>query len=202
MELLQAIQGRRSIRRYQDRDVPPESVRELIDAARLAPSGANSQPWRFVAVRSAEKRKALRDGTVRFAADAPLVIACCVDLDAYRDVGRLGAEMRANGMFDGVDATTAVFDEFVRTEKPLTEAALRSYCMFNSAFAMENLVLRAHDLGLGACIVAMFNQQIVREILELPDNVVITALIAVGYPAQSPAARPRLALEEVFLKEI
>lgn len=202
MELDQAIQGRRSIRRYQDIPVPQSAVNEMIEAARLAPSGANSQPWRFVVVRSQEKRNALREGTVRFAADAPLVIACCVDLDSYRDIDKLGQAMYQHGMYDGVDNTTKVFDEFVRTERPLEESALRSYCMFNSAFAVENMVLRAHDLGLGTCIVAMFNQTVVRELLELPDNLVITMLISVGYPAEDPGPRPRLSLGELLLKEI
>ncbi len=202
MELEQAIRDRRSIRKYLDKEVPAEAVTELIEAARLAPSGANSQPWRFVIVRSDEKRLALREGTVRFAADAPLVIACCVDPNSYRDIDKLGKEMYANGMFDGVDASTKVYDEFVRTEQPLNDAALRTYCMFNSAFAMENLVLRAHDLGLGTCIVAMFNQQVVRKILDIPENLIVTALIGVGYPAQSPPPRPRRSLAEVLIKEI
>ena len=202
MELKQAICDRRSIRKYEDKEVPAELVLELLEAARQAPSSANCQPWRFVVVRSEEKRNALREGTVRFAADAPLVIACCVDLDSFRNIGALAKEMHANGMYDGVDNTTKVYDEFVRTEAPLTESALKSYLMFNSGFAMENLCLRAHDLGLGTCIVAMFNQQVVREILELPEDIVITSLISVGYPAQDPGPRPRLALEEVFLKEL
>lgn len=202
MELNQAIQDRRSIRKYRDIPVPQSAVEAMIDAARLAPSGANSQPWRFVVIRSEEKRRALREGTVRFAADAPLVIACCVDLDSYRDIDKLGQQMYLHGMYDGVDNSTKVYDEFVRTEKPLEASALRSYCMFNSAFAVENMVLRAHDLGLGTCIVAMFNQQVVRELLEIPNNLVVTMLISVGYPAEEPGPRPRMALQEVLFKEI
>ena len=72
MELKQAICDRRSIRKYEDKEVPAELVLELLEAARQAPSSANCQPWRFVVVRSEEKRNALREGTVRFAADAPL----------------------------------------------------------------------------------------------------------------------------------
>lgn len=202
MELKQAVFDRRSIRRYQDREVPAELVTELLEAARQAPSSANCQPWRFVVVRSAEKRQALRSATSRFAADAPLVIACCVELDSFRDVPALGREMRATGMYDGVDTTIPVHDEFVRPEKPLTESALKSYLMFNSAFAMENLCLRAHDLGLGTCIVAMFSQQLLREILELPQGMVVTGLISVGWPDQDPPPRPRRPLEELLLKEI
>lgn len=202
MELRDVIRDRRSIRKYKGIQVPRGAVREIIDAARLAPSGANSQPWRFVVIRSEEKRRALREGTVRFIADAPVIIACCVDLNAYRDVDKLSQEMFRHGMFDGVDLTTKVYDEFVRTERPLEESALRSYCMFNSAFAIENLVLRAHDLGLGTCIAAMFNQTVIREILDLPEDMVVTALIGVGYPAEDPAPRPRRDLSEILLKEI
>jgi len=202
MELIQAIQDRRSIRKYKDLPVSQEAVLEMLEAARQAPSGANSQPWRFVVVRSPEKRLLLRECTVKFAADAPLVIACCVDLNAYRDINKLSQQMFLHGMFDDVDMTTKVYDEFVRTEKPLEEHALRSYCMFNSAFSIQNLVLPAHDLGLGSCIVAMFNQKIAKEILELPDNLVVTALISIGYPAQEPAPRPRISMQDILLKEI
>ena len=77
MEVLEAIQKRKSIRSYQDKPIPESKLRKVLEAARLAPSGGNAQLWKFVAVRDAETRKQLSkaaNGQVHVAS-APVVIA-------------------------------------------------------------------------------------------------------------------------------
>jgi len=79
MEVFEAIQTRRSIRSYLPDEVPEEKLARILEAARLAPSASNRQPWHFVVVRDAEKRKRLSEGGVfaRFLHESPVVIVGC-----------------------------------------------------------------------------------------------------------------------------
>ena len=81
MEVLEAIRARHSVRSYEDRDIPDEVIMELLESARLAPSAMNYQPWRFILVRSQEKRDVIARGGMfaRFASGAPLAIVACGD---------------------------------------------------------------------------------------------------------------------------
>ena len=79
MEFYNVIRTRRSIRSYQDRDIPDEVLERILDAARIAPSGNNQQPWSFVVVKNQEKRKQIAKACYDqgFIAKAPMVIVCC-----------------------------------------------------------------------------------------------------------------------------
>ncbi len=93
MDVFEAIQQRRSIRKYEDRPVTQKSLLKILDAARLAPSAKNREPWHFIVVTEAEKKKALSRGTyAKFLVGVPIVIVACGDSEAspkwYRvDVG-------------------------------------------------------------------------------------------------------------------
>lgn len=86
MDVFEAAQERRSIRTYQDKPVPREKLEKILEAGRLAPSAKNIEPWHFIAVTDAEKRKALSGGTwAKFLSQAPLVIVACGDKKASPD---------------------------------------------------------------------------------------------------------------------
>jgi nitroreductase len=86
MDIFEAVQIRRSIRSYQDKPVAPEKLEKILDAARLAPSARNAEPWHFIAVTDREKRKILSKGLyAKFAAQAPLVIVACGNKKASAD---------------------------------------------------------------------------------------------------------------------
>ena len=86
MDVFEAIQERRSIRSYQDKPVEREKMEKILEAGRLAPSAKNLEPWHFIAVTDAAKRKALSGGTwAKFLAQAPLVIVACGDKKASPD---------------------------------------------------------------------------------------------------------------------
>jgi nitroreductase len=86
MDVFEAIQNRRSIRAYQETPVPREKLEKILEAARLAPSARNTEPWHFIAVTDKEKRKILSKGTyAKFCSEAPLVIVACGDKKASPD---------------------------------------------------------------------------------------------------------------------
>ena len=86
MDVFEAIQELRSIRSYQDKPVPRRLLEKILEAGRLAPSAKNSEPWHFIAVTDATKRKALSGGTwAKFLTQSPLVIVACGDKKASPD---------------------------------------------------------------------------------------------------------------------
>jgi len=86
MDVFEAVQERRSIRLYQDNPVPREKLEKILESGRLAPSARNLEPWHFIAVTDAAKRKVLSKGKfARFLAESPVVIVCCGDKKASPD---------------------------------------------------------------------------------------------------------------------
>ena len=172
MEVLEAIRSRRSIRKYKSDPVDDKTLETVLEAARQAPSWANTQCWRFVVVRNAETKGKLSDtlsetNPARDAVcNAPIVIVAC-------------AEMDKAGYKDG-QVTTDKGDWF----------------MFDVALAMQNLVLAAHSLGLGTVYVGRFDAEKVASILSLSKGYRVVAMTPLGYPAETKEPRPRKELKE------
>jgi nitroreductase len=86
MNIFETVQARRSIRSYQDKQVPPETLELILEAARLAPSARNIEPWHFIVVTDQQKRKILSKGLyAKFVTQAPLVIVACGNKKASSD---------------------------------------------------------------------------------------------------------------------
>lgn len=99
MDTFQAIQTRKSIRAYQEKPVPRDSLERILEAGRLAPSARNIEPWHFITVTNPEKRKALSKGMyAKFVAGAPLVIAVCGNKKASSDWYAVDASLAAENM--------------------------------------------------------------------------------------------------------
>jgi len=84
LDVFEAIQKRRSVRSYEHTPVPIETLRKVLEAARLAPSAGNVQPWRFIVVIDSDKRRKIAKGCRygRFLAESPVVIVGCGDQKA------------------------------------------------------------------------------------------------------------------------
>lgn len=204
METIDAMKVRRSIRQFKPDPVPDELVKELLEAARLAPSGVNCQPWRFVVVKSAEGKEKLSGATpLPFVTEAPLVLVCCIDLEAAgaEQTYKRAKELLDSGAFQGTPLEN--FDpEAYANRRQMDETAAKNYLTLNAAIAIEHIALRAADLGLGTCWVMMMDAKKIKTALELEDNLRVVALMPVGYPKTLPPARPRLPLEDILVKEI
>ncbi len=205
MELVKAIQGRRSIRKFKSNEVPDSAIKELLEAARLAPSGSNLQATRYVVIKSPAVRQKLKECTpLPFVANAPVVIACCIDKEAFADTPvRYRELMEAQAFVDTplADDTTLI-EASARRRSAMDPAAIKAYLALNAAIAIEHIVLRAVDLGLGSCWIMMFDGARTKAVLGLEDRYDVVALLPIGYPDQSPASRPRLPLEELIIKEV
>jgi nitroreductase len=181
--------------------VPDQLITEILEAARLAPSGTNLQPWRFVVVKSAEMKEKLRDGIpLRFITRAPVIFICCAELAAVKSAGERMAELVNAGAFDPGDFDG--LDPSAYRSGSMDAAAAAAYLSLNVAIAIQNMALRAVDLGLGSCWAMMFSQDKVKSALGLGDHLHVVAVLPVGYPDQDPAPRPRLPRASLVLKTV
>jgi len=171
MEVKEAIEKRRSIRRYQDKEISQKIIDELIEAARLAPSAYNAQPWRFRVVKDKKIIEELKDEKVfknEFVYTSPLIMVCCGDEKVYPE--------RAKDNFD-----------------------LKDLVLVDVSIATQNLVLRATELGIGCCYIGLFDKDKIKEILGIDKNLIIPYVIVLGYADEKPDTKPRKSKEEILL---
>ena len=174
MTLDEIIQARRSIRRYSPQPVEREKILACLEAARLAPSAENVQPWRFLVIDEPElKEKVARAAfsgiyaASRFAAGAPVLVLMMARLDLLaNNLGRL------------VQGT--------------------QFYLLDLGIAGEHFVLKAEEQGLGTCWIGWFNLRAVRKVLNIPGKYRLVTMLSVEYAASQPT-RPRARKE---LKDI
>lgn len=196
--LAKLIQSRRSVRKYLPQPVSPESIEQILESARWAPSPHGRQPWRFAVITSQQLKIRLAvqmgatwrqnlqmDGQSADIVDirleksrqrilnAPVIIIPCLyleDLDHYPDQRRQADE---------------------------TTMAIQSL-----GAAIQNMLLMAYDLGLDAgwMCAPLFCPEIVREVLDLDSRLLPHALITVGYAAEDPKRRERLPLSSLIVR--
>lgn len=203
MQVKEAIEQRRSIRKFKEDPVDPSVLEELLEAARLAPSGSNIQPWRFQAVTSGDMRTKLAACTFRlnFIAEAPITMVCCADSKALETRKRRVNELVVSGAFQGTGLEDISLSDYPDSSRR-SDAANQAYVNLNVAIAIEHMVLRGVELGLGSCWTMLFSQRKVKELLDLPDTFHVVALVPFGYADQQPKQRPRLAREEIYMGEV
>ena len=203
----EAITMRRSIRKFTPDDVPPEMIDQMLEAARLAPSGSNRQPWRFLVVKDKNVKKELRRICLnqQFVEEAPVVIVCFGDTERYsRDARRKRrkefAESGAAATLSGNFADPEYIAYLDSQPSPPREELLTPITA-NTFIAIEHLVLMATALGLGTCWVGAFGDSSeLNRLFGLDDNMIPVVVLPVGYPAgELPPQRPRLPLEKILL---
>jgi nitroreductase len=200
MELSDVIASRRSIRKFKQEDISADTVRLLLDAARLAPSGSNIQPARFIVAQSQAAKEALGQFTpYKFIVKASVVFVCCADLTTISTRDKRVGELLEAGAFDGMEVN---FDNHAPYSTVMDAEAAKAYLAMNVAIAVEHIVLKAVDLGLGSCWLGRFDRDKLKEYLQLDDSIYPVVLLPVGYPDQAPKARPRFDLDKLVLKAI
>lgn len=196
----EAIRQRRSIRKFKPDPVPDECIIELLESARLAPSGCNAQPWRFKVVRDPEKRMLMAQAAHNqmFIAEAPVVIVCCADVQGYldgsvsgiQDLGKIGAVE---------DRVVKVLVKGINEMRTCSVEQLGARIAANVAIAVEHMVLRALDFGLGTCWVRFLDGERVKRLFGWGENIFVVALLPVGYPAEAPASRKRMPMQALLI---
>ena len=158
-DFLKILHRRFSCRAYLDQDVEEWKIEKCLEAARLAPSACNKQPWRFKIVRSSSLiseicEKGLLPGiSMSWLASAPVIVVLCSD-------------------------------ENVVTHKLAPLLSGVKYQLIDLGIAGEHFVLAATTQGVGTCWIGWFKEKVIRRLLSIPRGLNIVSLITLGYPAE------------------
>ena len=166
MTVEQAINLRQSARKYIDKEVEAEKLEKCLQAARLAPSACNAQPWTFVVVNNRELARKVGEATVtigmnKFGPDAPVYLIIVLEKPNFTSkVGTLIKDI----------------------EYPLMDVGI----------AAENFCLQATELGLGTCMIGWFDKKLVKSLLNIPKNKEVVLLISLGYTPEDYLQRQKI----------
>jgi nitroreductase len=176
MQFLDLVNRRYSVRRYDpDRTVDREIIDRCLEAARMAPSACNAQPWRFVVVDDPDTRRKVAAETHsrlvtfnKFADKAPVLIV--VMIEEGKAVPQIGGFLKGT-----------------------------RYSLVDIGIAAEHFCLQATDEGLGTCMMGWFNETPIRKLLGAPRGSRIALVITAGYPLRddTPRKRPRKDLDAI-----
>jgi F420 biosynthesis protein FbiB-like protein len=191
------LAGRRSIRTYADRPVPPDLLERVLGAAAQAPSPHHSFPWRLAVLTGADAKSALADA--------------------------MGSKWRADLMADGLGAEEveveiekshrrltlspvvlvgSVFPETLdEYPDPVRQEAETLMAAHSLGAALQNVMLAAHASGLASCWMCapVFCSDVVRDALGLAEGLIPHAIVTIGYPARPPRARERPDLDQIVV---
>jgi nitroreductase len=177
MDFNELIHSRQSVRRYDSKPVEPEKITQCLEAARLAPSASNSQPWKFVVVDTDPLRTEVAKATYsdiqlinKFAVQAPVLVAIVVE--KARLITRLAMMVK-------------------KKEWPLIDIGITA----------TQFCLQATELGLGTCMLGWFDEGKIKKLLHIPKDKTIGLMITVGYPAEGYPLRKKIRkpMDEIVL---
>lgn len=159
MSLLDIVLSRRSIRRYERKDIPKEVLYKILEAGRQAPSASNIQPFHLIVLTDEEIKKEFSTGRWNtFVKDSPLVVVGCA-------------------------ITTDIHDS--------------RWSVVDTTIALQNMVVAAWAMGVGSCWIGDFQEEKVKQRLNIPEGWRVVALITFGYPVEQPHPRIKKPLDEL-----
>lgn len=171
MDALECIKTRLSIREFKDKPVEFEKIANIIEAANSAPSAGNLQDWKFILVTEEKNRRAVSD-------------AC-----------------EQQVWMDSAPVHLVICSEPVRMQRLYGKRGEEVYSAQNAAAATQNVLLAAQAQGLGACWVGAFNEELLRDALNISSDAIPRAVVAIGYPAEKPKPQQKLTVIDVTFIE-
>ncbi len=168
MDAIECIRTRRTIRKFMDVPIPFDTIANIVDCGRLAPSCGNLMNFKFVVVFDPGKRRALAEASLQqyWMATAPVIVVVVAEpVVAKRYYG-------------------------IRGE--------RLYSVQNVSAAAQNILLAAHSYGLGACWIGGFDENMVKRVCGIPDEHRPQVMIPIGYPDEKNPMPPKFPIENVF----
>jgi len=171
-DVAEVIKERRSIRKYEEKDVPDEVLNSLLETAGWSPSWANTQCWELIVVRDRALKESLKETifpknpAANAITQAPVLLALC-------------GKLKSSGFYKDI-VTTKFGDWF----------------MFDLGLFTQTLCLAAQNIGLGTVIVGLFDHDKAKSILKVPEGYELVVLIPIGYPAKISSAPKRREIGE------
>jgi len=167
MEFFELIKRRRSIRMYKDTPVDDATIKKILEAAQIAPSAGNLQPYELLVIKDVNIRRELAQA-------------------AY-----------GQGFITRAPVAIVFIEDSRRSEIQYGKRGTNLYVHQDTAIAATFAHLAAADLGLGSCWVGAFDTHAVARILDLKPGFVPVAILPIGYPAENPPANPRRSIAQL-----
>jgi nitroreductase len=168
MSFHELILARQSVRKYCSTPVETEKINQCLEAARLAPSASNSQPWKFIVVNEEPLRAEVAKATFtdiqlinKFTLQAPVMVV--IVIEKARWFTRLAMQVK-------------------NKEWPLIDIGITA----------THFCLRATELGLGTCMIGWFDEKKIKKILNIPKSKTIGLVISMGYPVEGYKLRTKV----------
>lgn len=171
---MQLVKLRQSQRNYADKPVEKEKIQACIEAARLAPSACNAQPWKFIVVDDEALKNQIADTTStkllslnHWTKQAPVHVVLVLEKPNF----------------------TSKIGEIVRDKK---------FVLMDVGIAAEHFCLQAAEMGLGTCMIGWFNEKKVKELLHIPKSKRTMLIISIGYPEGKHREKIRKPMDEIL----
>jgi len=202
---LKVIQDRRSIREWTEEPISDQDLAMILEAGRLAPSGENAQPWRFIVVKDAEMRKKL--GALAGGGSNRRFTAEFVTQQMQDRFANLQDEAKKKAAFEKLTSgqvsaflANAPLNIVVCGKKDVWDMPL------DTSAAIENMLLMVAALGLGACWVIapcidIRDEERVKALLKIPEGFKAVSVISIGRPTRPHRPRPRMAMNQLAFSE-
>ena len=171
----ECITGRRSIRKFTEQPVSHELIEQIVSTASFAPSWKNTQIVRYIAVEG-EKKAALAKCTSIYPGNGSIMNQAPMVIAVTAITGRCGYER--DGSFSTPKGT--------------------GWQMYDAGVASQTFCLAAYEQGLGSVILGLFDQDKIEEMLQLPEDRELAALIPIGYPDEAPVAPKRKPVDDLL----
>lgn len=202
MELNEVIFNRMSVRYYEERSIEEEKLKELINSAIRAPTASGLENWLFVAYKDENIKKRIHE--MMYEAHAEYYRAYGLPEEK---IEKLKTKIFERGMYKAPVYIGVFVDKETRFLKGKEYEEIEFlWSVESAAMAIENLMLKAVELGLGTCYIGVTSleryQRELREMAGLSENWYLVGLVPVGYPAEKIAPRPRRKSLEKVLKII
>lgn len=177
MELLECLQSRRSVRKFKSDAVEDAVIRQIVEAAAYAPSWKNSQTTRYIVVTNEElKAKVVDEGLMKFEYNMKTLQRAPMMILVTTVTHRSGYER------DGLPSTSKG----------------SHWESFDAGIAVQTFCLAANDLGIGTVIMGVFDEDQVIDIVGVPEGQCISAIIAMGYPDETPSMPSRKSVDQLL----
>jgi nitroreductase len=201
MTVSEAIAGRQSIRKFKTDAIPEQTLRRVLQSAQKAPSGHNYQPWKIIVVTDKDVLKDLSVAcSVRWVTDttseivrqkwvgaAPVLLVGCAD------------ERESIIRYQRSDETVvcAKRGAYLRESKG-EDVRYHSSISWDVAIAFDHINLAAEEEGIGCCWIGAFSDRGIRQVLQIPSEISVELMMALGYPDARPERRPKKAIDDLF----
>lgn len=176
MNFIELITKRQSVREYSNREVEIEKIEKCLEAARLAPSASNSQPWKLILVNDADLVKKVAAATFssmvsfnKFTLQAPALLVMVIERP--RVITQVGGFLKN-----------------------------REFPLIDIGIAAEHFCLQAAELGLGTCMMGWFGEKAIKKLLGIPKNKRLGLIISLGYAPEEYPLRQKIRKEKTLVQ--